>query len=643
MSTPIREIEAGIDAVKEQTYAAGLLGQGLLEHQRMLEALLEELNDPNKGDQSTEIAERVQAELQDLQEQRDRLFQEISVALSISGPRHSNITRQLQFGFSPSPSFQSRDELERMRQGKVDAEKHFEAMKARVLELERKHDIFKQENWDLYVMQQQLEEKLANRSSAQTKTEMERQRLSKELENLRESLEQQRAQFQENEEALSKLRKQRETEDAQGRRERAGFRRNISDLHGQLKKLQSDSTPHVPKPLASSGDVDYPQEAVHEAPRALEHALIFEEGASDRAVDALMPLPSNPEADELRAKLSVAIKRLGRDTQQQRKLREQVSELRRLLSNAGVAVPLDEPSDNEADDDDAWVSSDEKPESPQKRRFYPSDTRRVLPHGASAHALASDVPATEWVDTSTGDDSVVIKEPSLDPSLANLLGSSTLPRSESMRKLPASDGGLDMELDAGGYHVKSDMLDVNTMTDAHPLEAELKDARAQFQAEIERLANDHKAELDEAHAKHGHAISSLSTAHEKALDDKSTELSTTLEQIRTAHASELDHLRSKHKNELLEFEASRSDALSALEAKHTKTIQDLKQAQAEQISLQQNTHAAAVEALKLQHTKDLDAQTTDHDAALKKLSEEHKDAAARHEACLLYTSDAADE
>ncbi|MFK5261441.1 hypothetical protein, partial [Lactiplantibacillus plantarum] len=79
----------------------------------------------------------------------------------------------------------------------------------------------------------------------------------------RESLEQQRAQFQENEEALSKLRKQRETEDAQGRRERAGFRRNISDLHGQLKKLQSDSTPHVPKPLASSGDVDYPQEAVH--------------------------------------------------------------------------------------------------------------------------------------------------------------------------------------------------------------------------------------------------------------------------------------------------------------------------------------------------------------------------------------------
>ena len=44
MSTPIREIEEGIDAVKEQTYAAGLLGQGLLEHQRMLEALLEELN-----------------------------------------------------------------------------------------------------------------------------------------------------------------------------------------------------------------------------------------------------------------------------------------------------------------------------------------------------------------------------------------------------------------------------------------------------------------------------------------------------------------------------------------------------------------------------------------------------------------------
>ena len=165
---------------------------------------------------------------------------------------------------------------------------------------------------------------------------------------------------------MSKLRKQRETEDAQGRRERAGFRRNISDLHGQLKKLQSDSTPHVPRPLASSDGVDHIREIVHEAPRALEHASIMEEGASDRAADALMSLPSNPEADELRAKLSVAIKRLGRDTQQQRKLREQVSELRRLLSNAGVTVPQDDPSDNEADDDDAWVSFDEKPESPQK-------------------------------------------------------------------------------------------------------------------------------------------------------------------------------------------------------------------------------------------------------------------------------------
>ena len=89
MTTPIREIEAGIDAVKEQTYAAGLLGQGLLEHQRMLEALLEELNDPSQGDQSTEIAERVQAELQDLQEQRDRMFHEISSTLTFAAPRPS--------------------------------------------------------------------------------------------------------------------------------------------------------------------------------------------------------------------------------------------------------------------------------------------------------------------------------------------------------------------------------------------------------------------------------------------------------------------------------------------------------------------------------------------------------------------------
>lgn len=460
MSAPIREIEAGIDAVKEQTYAAGLLGQGLLEHQRMLEALLEELNDPQKGDQSMEIAERVQAELQDLQEQRDKLFQEISSTLMVGGgggggsgasaARPSSITSQLQFGFSPSPSFKSRDELDRLRQGKADAEKHFEAMKARVLELERKHEVFKQENWDLYVMQQQLEEKLASRSTAQSKTDQDRQRLSLELEKLRESLEQQRAQFEENEQALSKLRKQRETEDAQSRRERAGFRRNISDLHGQLRKLQSGHAPHPPK-LYTHADEGEGAEGDTDGARTgmpnLQERVAFREG--DHSESATAPLrgalAGHTEADDLRSKLGVALKRLGRDTQQQRKMREQIAELRKMLSNAGVTPP-DQDEDDEDDgddgDSDAWVAEDDaKPESPQpRRRLRRGQGRRILSRSDTSHHLGVPPPTAEWVDTSMGDDSVIIKEPPLDPSLADLLSGAPPAAHASRADVPAGLG-----------------------------------------------------------------------------------------------------------------------------------------------------------------------------------------------------------
>ena len=115
MSVPIQEIEAGINAVKEQTYAAGLLGQGLLEHQRMLEGLLDELNDPERADQSAELAERVRAELHDLQEQRDKLFHEISHKLSVTTPRASS--KRMPFHFSPSPSFKAREDLEQLLNG----------------------------------------------------------------------------------------------------------------------------------------------------------------------------------------------------------------------------------------------------------------------------------------------------------------------------------------------------------------------------------------------------------------------------------------------------------------------------------------------------------------------------------------------
>lgn len=342
-------------------------------------------------------------------------------------------------------------------------------MKARVLELERKHEVFKQENWDLYVMQQQLEEKLASRSTAQSRAELDRQRLGKELEKLRESLEHQRAQFEENEEALRKLRKQRETEDASSRRERAGFRRNISDLHGQIKRLQSDQPAHVPA-LPAQIDEEVPETTTSNEhasnERSLRKRLSLQDGDSSQDTSGVIrdALPFNAEADELRSKLSMAIKRLGRDNQQQRKLREQISELRKLLSRAGVSPPVEEASedgDDDDDEDDAWImEAAEKPESPKPRRRLRRHAQpRIISRGPSSNAAV--MPTSEWLDASFGDDSVIIREPNLDSTTANLLGDMPNASAENLKPfVGATAGDLGSELDAEGYSTKPDMLDV---------------------------------------------------------------------------------------------------------------------------------------------------------------------------------------
>ena len=495
MTGPIHQIQAGIDAVKEQTYAAGLLGQGLLEHQRMLEGLLEELSGSDAADNSMDIVERVQEELQELHAERDRLFHEISHALGLNArPVTASLRSSRSFGFPHSPSFSTIEELERLRSGKSEAEHAAEALRARIADLEKKHDAFKQESWDQYVQQQRMEEQLATRTTAQNKADTERTRLNTELAKVREALDAQRARAEETEATLRKLQKQRDTEDATTRRERAGFHRNISDLQGQLKRLQEVERPSVPPAL----NAHIPEES----DGAPEDTLLRERLALNEADlsqdDVVRLAPANAETDELRAKLSVAIKRLGRDTQQQRKLREQVAELRRMLSRAGVAAPPEDDDDDESDEE-AWETEARSAPVPRRRPLARAPPKRVVSRETPAVA-------SEWVDEAMGDDSVIVKDPSIDASMATLLSGAEAMRPSSSGVV--NTGALGAELDAVGYAPSPDMVDVNVMTDVDPVEqaraehetamAELKEKHAAAMAALQQSADTRAKEHDSA-------------------------------------------------------------------------------------------------------------------------------------------------
>ena len=303
----------------------------------------------------------------------------------------------------------------------------------------------------------------------------------------------------------------------------------------------------------------------------LQERVAFREG--DHSESATAPLcgalAGHTEADDLRSKLGVALKRLGRDTQQQRKMREQIAELRKMLSNAGVTPP-DQDEDDEDDgddgDSDAWVAEDDaKPESPQpRRRLRRGQGRRILSRSDTSHHLGVPPPTAEWVDTSMGDDSVIIKEPPLDPSLADLLSGAPPAAHASRADVPA---GLGSELDAGGYHVKPDMFDADTMTDAHPAEAELERVRTAFAAEMHALRTEHQA-----------ALARMQTEHKDALGAKAAEHAAAMDTLRHEHAAALERMRE---------EAARSDAArTSREAEHADVLERTKAEHADVLASQ---------------------------------------------------------
>ena len=475
MSHPAARIREGIDAVKEQTHAAGLLGQGLLEHQRQLEALLDDVNDPSRAAHADD--EQVLAELHEMQTQREKLLEQLTHALGLERSATARVPPFFGAGAQTAPT----GDVDRLRHDKEEAARQVDVIKMRVADLETKHDAFKQENWDLYVAHQQLEEQLAARTAAQNKAESERQRLAAELAQVRETYEAQHAELERREEEVRKLQKQHETAQAMSRRERAGFRRNISDLQGQLKRMQVTERPRQPlrSPTMELVAPQLPTTPTTEDSPPLRHRFALDD---DAVHSTPPPVPATSEADDLRAKLAAALKRIGRDGQQQRKLREQLAELRRTLAGAGLPAPSDdEDEDDEAsvvDDDDAWITESvpvphvSRPVRVPKRHGH----RRIMSRDTHIPIVPEVPENADWIDEEFADESVIVKDVSLDPSMADLLGTHpSMADQAGLRSLTMRSpsgvihtGALGAELDADAYAFKPELVDVGVMTDGDP-------------------------------------------------------------------------------------------------------------------------------------------------------------------------------
>lgn len=272
-------------------------------------------------------------------------------------------------------------------------------------------DALKQENWDLSVARQNLEEQLSDSFASFKKAEGEKARLTKDLSKARETIDGQRVQIDAHLAELEELRTLRETETAMARRDKAGMQRDFSDLQTELQqfKLQQLGKLSLNRSLSSSmlsGNSSLDEDAnkdEDQGPDSLaarrKAALAAELPPSpsgstyseDASISAGSPLSGrlvrDQEMRDLRAKLTMAQKKAGKEAAEKRRQREQNAELRRLLAQAGVDAPVIadvESSDDDGDDDDEhWI--DEPNTSPSAKRL----AKMRMPKSSTRPSMAS--------------------------------------------------------------------------------------------------------------------------------------------------------------------------------------------------------------------------------------------------------------
>ncbi|OAV93924.1 hypothetical protein PTTG_04411 [Puccinia triticina 1-1 BBBD Race 1] len=126
------------------------------------------------------------------------------------------------------------DELMEMKEEREGLWERNEQLMQRIKDYEANVDKFKEENWNLELNKQELQTKLTTTRDEKAKVEADRLKLIKQLTDLQQSSDQQRAEFERTTNLLAEERSKYESTIATLRKNHAGLQRERSDLQGTL-------------------------------------------------------------------------------------------------------------------------------------------------------------------------------------------------------------------------------------------------------------------------------------------------------------------------------------------------------------------------------------------------------------------------
>ncbi|KAM0749543.1 hypothetical protein T439DRAFT_357881 [Meredithblackwellia eburnea MCA 4105] len=134
---------------------------------------------------------------------------------------------------------ESREELRREREEKVALSEEGERERERRRGVEENVEKFKEENWNLELLTQDLRSQLADLSTQAQKSDLSHQRALKDLSNTRETIDSQKLDNERLVQELEKVKMKFEVEMAGMRKSQAGLQRERSDLQGVMEGLKN--------------------------------------------------------------------------------------------------------------------------------------------------------------------------------------------------------------------------------------------------------------------------------------------------------------------------------------------------------------------------------------------------------------------
>ncbi|KAN0065213.1 hypothetical protein ACQY0O_001710 [Thecaphora frezii] len=580
------------------------------------------------------------------------------------------------------------DQRGALERANADLVKQLDLFKPRVIQLTEAEDALKQENWDLEVAKQGLEEQLGERDKLLKKAELESTRLSKDLGKARETIDSQRLEIDGHLAELEKVKKQRETEVAMARKERAGMQRDVSDLQSELQRYKAQQHSNrggiVSRSVSNSymsehdaADDDAGGDDAETLAARLRAAYANEVGNRSPAdsvysedLGPRSPLVSrlgrDKEAQDLRAKLAMAQKKAAKDAAEKRKIRERNVELKKLLLKAGIRMPTDLDDDVESSEDEEpqWLD-DHGLDSPSAKRASfksrstklvkrPSVARRFRPTSSNSTDSIlerteenGDGEASEGDQTvarhTFGDDDTISAEGSprasldgIDPAFADVLqpGFGTPANQQKPKRHPGR--GLAEATRRSPLARAANLSDTDEdERDAAPRsKSRLHGRRSNFGGRPESAVFEPSALGNEMENLRG--AEDLQDAAAGLFDDEDVEGGVEAETDAEAEEGLLTYAEAAVATEPLPDLVT--PALEERERQHLATVERLQSVHTQALSALAAKHEKALDALREQHRAEITELGTDREALLALKEQQHADNIAErnkiHEAAL---------